>query len=91
MSVFVAKVDADGWIVSDHSKNPPILRFRGTQEECECVADVLNELARQQHENSITAENQKRLDNLARWDRERDERIRALEKTLRALDDSGDR
>jgi hypothetical protein len=91
MSVFVAKVDAEGWIVSDRSKNPPILRFRGTQEECERVAEALNELARQQNESSIAAENQKRLDNLARWDRERDERIRALEKTLRALDDSCDR
>jgi hypothetical protein len=89
MSVFVAKVDADGWIVWDHSKNPPILRFRGTQEECECVSEALNELARQHHENSIAAENQERLDNLARWDRDRDERIQALEKTLRALDDSG--
>jgi hypothetical protein len=88
MSVFVAKVDDDGWIVSDHSKNPSILRFRGTQEECECVAEALNELARQQHESSI-AENQKRLDDLARWNRERDERIWALERTLRALDGSG--
>jgi hypothetical protein len=91
MSVFVAKHDAEGWIVSDHSKNLPTLRFRGTREECECVARALNELARQQHENSIAAENQKRLDNLMRWDRERNERIRALEKTLRALDDRGDR
>ena len=91
MSVFVAKIDADGWIVSDHSENPPIVRFRGTQEECECVSEALNELAMQQHEASIAADNQKRLDNLARWDSERDERIKALEKTLRALDDSGDR
>jgi hypothetical protein len=67
------------------------MRRLGTQEECECVAEALNELARQQHENSIAAENQKRLDNLTRWDRERDERIQALEKTLRALDDGGDR
>jgi hypothetical protein len=88
MSVFLAKVDADGWLVSDHSKNPPILRFRGTQEECECVAGALNELAREQHAKLIAAENKKRLDNLARWDRERDERIQALEKSLRGLADS---
>ena len=88
MSVFLAKVDADGWLVSDHSKNPPILRFRGTQEECECVAGALNKLARGQHAKLIAAENGKRLDKLAQWDRERDERIQALEKSLRGLADS---
>jgi hypothetical protein len=87
VSVFVAKVDADGWLVSDHSENPPILRFRGAQEECECVAAALNERARQRHAKLIVAENEKRLNNLARWDRERDERIQALEKTLRGLAD----
>jgi hypothetical protein len=71
MSVFVAEVDAAGRIVSDHSENSPILRFTGAQEECECVAVALNELARQQHAKLMAAENEKRLDNLARWDRER--------------------
>jgi late competence protein required for DNA uptake (superfamily II DNA/RNA helicase) len=88
MSVFLAKVDADGWIVSDHSKNPPILRFRGTQEECECVAGALNELVKEQHAKLIAAENERRRDKLAQWDRERGERIQALEKTLRGLTDS---
>jgi hypothetical protein len=66
MSVFLVKADADGWIVSDHSKNPPVLRFRGTQEECECVAEALSELATQQHAKLIAVENEKRLDHLAR-------------------------
>jgi hypothetical protein len=52
------------------------------------VAGALNELAREQHAKLIAAENKKRLDNLARWDRERDERIQALEKSLRGLADS---
>jgi hypothetical protein len=43
---------------------------------------------RVRHAKLIAAENEKRLDNLVRWDRERDERIQALEKTLRGLADS---
>jgi hypothetical protein len=66
----------------------PFYGLGGAQEECECVAVALNELARQRHAKLIAAENEKRLDNLARWDRERDERIQALEKTLRGLANS---
>jgi len=68
-------------------EEPAVLQFRGTQEECECVAGALNELAREQHAKLIAAENEKRLDKLAQWDRERDERIQAVEKTLGGLAD----
>jgi hypothetical protein len=90
MSAFVAEPEAsaDGWVVSDRKKRPPELRFRGTREECECVAGALNALARDKHENSFHSEDKKRLDHLMHWDRERGERMRVLEERLRALGDS---
>jgi hypothetical protein len=89
MSAFVAEPEAsaDGWVVSDRKKKPPELRFRGTREECECVAGALNALERDKHENSIHSEDKKRLDHLMHWDRERGERMRVLEERLRALGD----
>ena len=85
MSIFIAEpgVGGDDWLVTDRSTEPPEARFRGTQEECECVARALNVLARQQYGVSIAAENKKRFDHLMRWDREREEKMRVLEEGLR--------
>jgi hypothetical protein len=87
MTAFVAEPEAgaDGWVVLDHGKKPPEPRFRGTREECDCVAGALNALARDKHENSIHSEDKNRLDHLMQWDREREERMRVLEERLRAL------
>ena len=86
MSIFIAEpgVGGEDWLVTDRSRKPPEARFRGTQEECECVARALNVLARQQYGVSIAAENKKRFDHLMRWDREREEKMRVLEERLRA-------
>ena len=85
MSIFIAEpgVGGDDWLDTDRSTEPPEARFRGTQEECECVARALNVLARQQYGVSIAAENKKRFDHLMRWDREREEKMRVLEERLR--------
>jgi late competence protein required for DNA uptake (superfamily II DNA/RNA helicase) len=74
-----------GWIVSEHSKKQPVFRFKGTQEECECVAKALTELARERHEKLVVAEHQTRLEGLMRWDQDRNEKISALERGLLAF------
>ncbi len=52
------------------------------------MAAALNVLVRCKQELSIQAEENKRLDHLRRWDREREDRMRLLEERLRALGDS---
>jgi hypothetical protein len=80
MAIDAKKLDSGkGWTVSDRSKAPPVLRFEGTQEECECVATALNALARQQYGKLVAAEHRKRLEGL------HNEGIRALDDGLRAL------